>query len=101
MNRPRRRPLIGRLAPELLPQVAGLVLRQHPLPHHEVEPLPHESPLWDMPSVIITPHVGGQSQWRIDDMTEFFCENLRRRQANLPLLNLVDKRLGFPAWTPR
>ncbi|MGC3968400.1 MAG: D-2-hydroxyacid dehydrogenase [Pirellulales bacterium] len=67
----------------------------------EIEPLPHESPLWDMPSVIITPHVGGQSQWRINDMTNFFCENLRRRQQNLPLLNLVDKRLGFPAWTPR
>jgi phosphoglycerate dehydrogenase-like enzyme len=67
----------------------------------EVEPLAQESPLWDLPNVIITPHVGGQSQWRIDDMTEFFCENLRRRRQNLPLLNLVDKRLGFPAWTPR
>ncbi len=67
----------------------------------EIEPLPHESHLWDMPNVIITPHVGGQSKWRIDDMTNFFCENLRRRRENLPLLNLVDKRLGFPAWTPR
>lgn len=67
----------------------------------EIEPLPHESHLWDLPNVIITPHVGGQSKWRIDDMTNFFCENLRRRCENLPLLNLVDKRLGFPAWTPR
>lgn len=67
----------------------------------EIEPLPHESHLWDLPNVIITPHVGGQSRWRIDDMTNFFCENLRRRRENLPLLNLVDKRLGFPAWTPR
>ena len=67
----------------------------------EIEPLPHESRLWDLPNVIITPHVGGQSRWRIDDMTNFFCENLRRRRENLPLLNLVDKRLGFPAWTPR
>ncbi len=29
-------------------------------------------------------------------MTDFFCENLRRYLAREPLLNLVDKRLGFP-----
>lgn len=67
----------------------------------EIEPLPDLSPLWDMSDVIITPHVGGQSKWRIDDMTDFFCDNLRRRKQNLPLINLVDKRLGFPAWTLR
>jgi phosphoglycerate dehydrogenase-like enzyme len=60
------------------------------------EPLPATSKLWDMPNVIITPHVAGQSRWRADNMTNFFCENLRRYQNNLPLLNLVDKRLGFP-----
>jgi phosphoglycerate dehydrogenase-like enzyme len=60
------------------------------------EPLPLESPLWDLPSVIITPHVGGQSATRIDDMTNFFCENLARYLAGRPLRNLVDKRLGFP-----
>jgi phosphoglycerate dehydrogenase-like enzyme len=64
----------------------------------EIEPLPAESPLWDLPNVIITPHVGGQSATRIDDMTNFFCENLVRWQTGRPLLNLVDKRLGFPVW---
>lgn len=62
----------------------------------EIEPLPPSSKLWDFPNVIITPHVGGQSRTRIDDMTNFFCENLRRWQAGEPLLNLIDKRLGFP-----
>jgi D-3-phosphoglycerate dehydrogenase len=62
-----------------------------------VEPLPVESPLWDMPNVIITPHVGAQSRRRYDDVTEFFCQNLRRRAAGLPLWNEVDKRLGFPS----
>jgi len=61
------------------------------------EPLPPSSRLWDLPGVIITPHVGGQSAWRIDNMTKLFCRNLRRWQAGLPLINyLVDKRLGFP-----
>ena len=60
------------------------------------EPLPPTSRLWDLPNVIITPHVGGQSATRLDDMTNFFCENLRRYFAGRPLFNLVDKRLGFP-----
>jgi phosphoglycerate dehydrogenase-like enzyme len=63
----------------------------------EPEPLPPESKLWDLPGVIITPHVGGQAAWRIDRMTELFCENLRRWREGLPLVNyLPDKRLGFP-----
>lgn len=61
-----------------------------------VEPLPPSSPLWEMPGVIITPHVAGQSARRIDKMTDFFCENLRRFLAGEPLVNLVDKQLGFP-----
>lgn len=63
------------------------------------EPLPATSALWELPQVIITPHVGGQSARRIDNMTDFFCENLRRDQADEPLRNLVDKRLGFPTRT--
>ncbi|HEX3871296.1 MAG TPA: D-2-hydroxyacid dehydrogenase [Pirellulales bacterium] len=61
------------------------------------EPLPATSPLWELPNVIITPHVGGQSARRIDDMTDFFCENLHQWHAGLPLLNSIeDKHLGFP-----
>jgi len=63
----------------------------------EPEPLPTDSPLWAMPNVIITPHVAGQSARRIDNMTNLFCENLRRWKEGLPLINLLtDKRLGFP-----
>jgi phosphoglycerate dehydrogenase-like enzyme len=62
----------------------------------EVEPLPIDSPLWDLPNVIITPHVGAQSHRRADDTTNLICENLRRYFAGQPLLNVVDKRLGYP-----
>jgi D-3-phosphoglycerate dehydrogenase len=65
------------------------------------EPLPPDSPLWAMPKVIITPHVGGQSALRADNMTRMFCANLRRWQAGAPLINLLeDKRLGFPIRRP-
>src|SRR3990172_4584110 len=61
------------------------------------EPLPPESKLWEMPNVIITPHVAGQSARRVDNMTDLFCENLDRWQAGRPLINyLADKRVGFP-----
>lgn len=62
----------------------------------EQEPLATDSPLWGMPNVIITPHVGGQSASRADDITNFFCDNLGRYRAGKPLRNLVDKHLGFP-----
>jgi D-3-phosphoglycerate dehydrogenase len=62
----------------------------------EVEPLPAESPLWDMPNIIITPHVGAQSLRRADNTTDLICENLRRYFAGKPLINFVDKRLGYP-----
>lgn len=60
------------------------------------EPLPPESPLWNAGNVLITPHVGAQSARRVDDSTRFACENLNRFLRNRPLLNAVDKRLGFP-----
>lgn len=62
----------------------------------EIEPLPESSELWDLPNVIITPHVGAQSASRVDDTTQFFCRNLQRFLKHQPLLNLVDKQLGFP-----
>lgn len=68
---------------------AGLDVVEH-------EPLPASSPLWDMPNVLITPHVGAQSAQRYDRVTEFFIDNIARYRAGKPLRNLVDKELGFP-----
>ncbi len=60
------------------------------------EPPRPDSRLWTAPNLVITPHVGGQSARRIDAMTDFFCDNLRRHLEGRPLRNLVDKQLGFP-----
>ncbi|MBC7853013.1 MAG: D-2-hydroxyacid dehydrogenase, partial [Pirellulaceae bacterium] len=67
----------------------------------ETEPLPPASPLWDLPNVLITPHVGAQSQRRADDTTNLICENLRRYSSGQKLLNLVDKALGYPTPSAR
>ena len=61
-----------------------------------VEPLPPSSSLWQLPNVIVTPHVGAQSAKRFDEVTTFFCENLRRFVQGQKLRNLVDKQIGFP-----
>lgn len=61
----------------------------------EREPLPADSPLWGVDSVIITPHVSGTSPRYMDAAVPLFCENLRRYLDGEPLRNLVDKRRGY------
>jgi phosphoglycerate dehydrogenase-like enzyme len=61
----------------------------------EEEPLPAESPLWDMPNVTITPHEAGSSPRSHERFMALFCENLRRYVAREPLLNVVDKTAGY------
>jgi phosphoglycerate dehydrogenase-like enzyme len=59
------------------------------------EPLPPDHPLWDLPNVIITPHIAGQSQFGQQRLQKIFVENVRRFVANQPMLNLADKRKGY------
>ena len=61
----------------------------------EREPLPAESPLWEMPNVMITPHDAGSSPRSHERFMAVFLENLRRYVAGEPLLNVVDKRAGY------
>ncbi len=62
----------------------------------EPEPLPADSPLWEMDNVIISPHVGAQSAQRLPATANLFCENLPRFTDGKSLQNQVDKNLGFP-----
>ena len=59
------------------------------------EPLPADSPLWDLPNVILTPHVSGPTPRYTERATELFRENLRRYLAGEPLLNEVDPARGY------
>jgi phosphoglycerate dehydrogenase-like enzyme len=61
----------------------------------ETEPLPRESPLWAMPNVIVSPHIGGDVADTPAALTRAFLANLRRYLAGEPLQDVVDKRLGF------
>ncbi len=54
------------------------------------EPLPTDSPLWDMSKVIVSPHSASTSDRENGRITDLFCENLRRYLADEPLLNVLD-----------
>jgi phosphoglycerate dehydrogenase-like enzyme len=59
------------------------------------EPLDPESPFWDLPNVIITPHISGAMEDYWTPLVALFAENLRRFERGEPLLNIVDKRAGY------
>ncbi len=61
----------------------------------EHEPLSTNSPLWSLPTVLITPHMAGFRRNHWDAVTDLFAENLRRFEAGQALLNPVDKRAGY------
>jgi phosphoglycerate dehydrogenase-like enzyme len=61
----------------------------------EEEPLPPESPLWDLPGVIVSPHMSGDVAGWKEAGVELFIENLDRFLAGRTLRNVVDKHLGF------
>jgi phosphoglycerate dehydrogenase-like enzyme len=59
------------------------------------EPLPEDSPLWDVENAIITSHTGGRSPKRIDRFMELLIDNLNRYRNDEPLRNIVDLKAGY------
>ena len=59
------------------------------------EPLAPDSPLWDTPGLIVSPHMSGDVHgWR-DELVTLFAENLHRYTRGQPLHNVVDKTRGY------
>ena len=61
----------------------------------EQEPLGSDSELWDVPNLIMTPHLAGASIQKDRRCVEILRENLARFQRGETLINLVDKRKGY------
>ncbi|MGH8782974.1 2-hydroxyacid dehydrogenase [Paraburkholderia sp.] len=57
------------------------------------EPLPASHPLWTHPRVRITPHIA--STTRPDTAVDVVLDNLRRHREGLPMLGLIDRKLGY------
>jgi phosphoglycerate dehydrogenase-like enzyme len=59
------------------------------------EPLPREHPLWDLPGVIVSPHISGDFVGWQSALSALFVENFLRWRRGQPLLNVVDKARGY------
>lgn len=59
------------------------------------EPPPKDSPLWDMPNVVLTPHCSCDTTEILGNVEQIFKENLRRYLAGEPFLYVPDKAEGF------
>ena len=59
------------------------------------EPLPKDSPLWDLPNVFMSSHIAGLFEEYDDRLVDLFAENLRRHLDGAPLKNLVDRAAGY------
>ncbi len=59
------------------------------------EPLPPDSPLWDAPNLLISPHVGGDDDEANNRLLDAWAENVRRYVNGEPLLNQIDKARGY------
>ena len=59
------------------------------------EPLGEESPLWDVPNLLITPHTAALTEKLWERHYGLFSENLRRYLAGAALLGIVNKSKGY------
>jgi phosphoglycerate dehydrogenase-like enzyme len=61
----------------------------------EQEPLPSDSPLWNLENALISPHVAGFTPRYDERAATLFARNLARYLEGERLLNLVDKSAGY------
>ena len=59
------------------------------------EPLPEDSPLWDVPNLFITPHYSAISPMYLDRSLKIFRNNLQIFPQRIGMLNVVDKLRGY------
>jgi phosphoglycerate dehydrogenase-like enzyme len=61
--------------------------------HHE--PLTPASPLWQVPGLLVSPHMSGDTVGWDDQLGAQFVALYERWEAGKPLLNVVDKKRGY------
>ncbi|WP_179951497.1 D-2-hydroxyacid dehydrogenase [Halopolyspora algeriensis] len=61
----------------------------------DTEPLPPHSPLWDMPNVLISPHMSGDATGWTENLVQLFTTQLREYFHGNEPANAVDKHRGY------
>ena len=78
---------------DLLEALDSGQLREATLDVFEEEPLPADSPLWSHPQAIVTPHIASMTM--PETAAKAVGENIKRMEAGLPPLNVVDFERGY------
>lgn len=66
----------------------------------QTEPLPVDSPLWTMTNVMVSPHMSADFHGWLEALASQFFDNLYRWLDGRPLVNVVDKNLGYVPGNP-
>lgn len=80
---------------DLLHALSTGAIRAAGLDAHRVEPLPPDSPFWDLPNVIVTPHNGATTTGTLERQVAIFLDNLERFSRGAEMVNVVDKHAGY------
>ncbi|MBU2531933.1 MAG: glyoxylate/hydroxypyruvate reductase A, partial [Alphaproteobacteria bacterium] len=59
----------------------------------ETEPLPADSPLWQHPRIVITPHNAAESA--VESIVRYYLRQIERLESGQPLENVVDPKVGY------
>jgi phosphoglycerate dehydrogenase-like enzyme len=59
------------------------------------EPLSADSAMWDAPGLLVSPHMSADTHGWLEELAEVFIGNFTRWTEGRPLLNIVDKSLGY------
>jgi phosphoglycerate dehydrogenase-like enzyme len=81
--------------PELVRALQGGTIGGAALDVFTNEPLSPESPLWELPNAIVSPHMSGDFRGWDRALADLFLAQLERYRSGEALANVVDKALGY------
>jgi glyoxylate/hydroxypyruvate reductase A len=81
--------------PALIKALSSGHIRGAALDVFATEPLPSDSPMWDLPNVIVSPHSASTVSAENRRIVDIFLDNLRRFLAGEPMVNAFNKSLGY------
>ncbi|GAX77703.1 hypothetical protein CEUSTIGMA_g5146.t1 [Chlamydomonas eustigma] len=79
----------------LIEALSSKKIRGAALDVFETEPLPTDSPLWELENALITPHCADRTKEFQVESIEFFVSNAERFVNGEELMNVCDKRSGY------
>src|SRR5262249_55736823 len=88
-----RGPVIDEAA--MVAALSGRYIKGAALDVFDREPLPEGHPFYQLDNVLLSPHCADHTAVWMDEAMRFFLEQFERYRNGEPLVNVVDKKLGY------